>query len=956
MELKNNLDLRLKHFVVVITFLLLISKSAFAVDPTLDWKTIESENLYVHFSDGNYNIAERVSAIAEAAHIRLTDELQWHPVDKTHIVLSDETDLPNGYAAPIFFNRTVIFLAQPTSINTLEDFDDWLTTLIFHEYTHIIHLDKSAGSPEWLRNVLGRFFLLFPNLFQPSWVIEGLATHKETYLERGVGRGQSTMFASMMREEVANGLKPLSQVNLPVRTWPAGTVRYLYGVYFMRFIAENYGEEKLQLWIEDYSDNLIPFFVNSNSKQTFGKDMPLLWQEYQQWLEEKFQPQIKSIRSKGIRAGKRISEDAYRTDSVRAITTEAGEEVFYVRNGGYKRASLMRINADGESEELADLNTAADLDSHPVAGLLLTQNEYCNNYTIYKDIFLYDESLGQLKRLTECGRYLYASWHPDGADIIAVHNDANTFELHLLDKSAQLKEVLWRATDGEILGQIDVSPDGKNIVAAKWQRDSGWNLGLYDIETSSWKKITSGVSITANPQFAPDGNILFSLEADGVYNLHRYDVVSKHIEQLTNLIGGAFQSSQASVDGAIYYAGYTADGYAIYKLDVDEANAAEMFAEPEDTSVSYLNAPSYEVSSRQEKDYSALSNMSPRWWFPTFQISDQRSDLGVTTSGADALSIHSYSINASYDSKLSLPAGSLSYAYADRLFLSTARMNEISLDSNGDIDRVSKRDITSAVLSFPDKQMQQQSDLLFSLIHDKTSDEKLAIGATPFESFEDSLLGVAWLYNSADLNALSISLNDGVKVRLVAEDSEVLNSDYSGQVFTVDLRKYHRLGKESVLALRFLQGWGTDQPKDFKLGGEGIGDNVVNTILGYTNNDRVFNARRYGLRGYKEGLPQLRGRRAQILTAEWRFPLQRLEQGVMAPPIGLMQWFGTLFAETGSAYHDSPETYYSSAGFELSADVALFYNLVLRGRLGYAHGFDKALGDDRVYIKVGSSF
>ena len=76
----------------------------------------------------------------------------------------------------------------------------------------------------------------------------------------------------------------------------------------------------------------------------------------------------------------------------------------------------------------------------------------------------------------------------------------------------------------------------------------------------------------------------------------------------------------------------------------------------------------------------------------------------------------------------------------------------------------------------------------------------------------------------------------------------------------------------------------------------------------------------------------------------------------MAPPVGLMQWFGTVFAETGSAYQDSPDTYYSSAGMELTADVNLFYHLLLRTRVGYAHGFDRELGENRLYLEIGSSF
>ena len=278
------------------------------------------------------------------------------------------------------------------------------------------------------------------------------------------------------------------------------------------------------------------------------------------------------------------------------------------------------------------------------------------------------------------------------------------------------------------------------------------------------------------------------------------------------------------------------------------------------------------------------------------------------------------------------------------------------LDANADLNRISNRDIAGAILAFPNRRMLDQTDLLFSVIYDKTSDDELAVSAIPAEDFADHLLGIAWLYDSADFNPLSISLNDGMNLRLVAEDSDLLNSDFSGQVYTLDWRQYIRTGKESVFALRFLQGWGTDEPREFKLGGEGFSNNVANIFLGFNNNEGIFNQREYALRGYKEGLPQLRGRRAQLLTAEWRFPLQRLEKGFMAPPAGLMQWFATVFAETGSAYQDSPDTYYSSAGFELIADFNLFYNLTLRTRLGYAHGFDKELGEDRVYLKVGSSF
>ncbi len=939
-----------QRIVLIVCCLLFLNKSVFAVDPGLDWKTIESEHLYVHFADGNKDLAERALMIAEAAHERLTKSLNWNPKEKTHIILSDETDQPNGFASPIFFNYSVLFLAPPTSVNTLEDFDDWLTTLITHEYTHIVHLDKSAGSPEYLRKLFGRFLFLFPNLFQPSWIHEGLATYEETDLKRGIGRGQSTLYASMMREEMAKGLQPISHVNLPVSTWPAGTTRYLYGVYFINFLVDKYGQEKMRVWIEEYSDNLLPFFINTNARQTLGKNLTPLWAEYQQWLKEKFQPQITAIKAKGVKAGKQLSVANYRTDSVRAIATAEGDEIYYVSNSGYQRATLMLVDAEGKTQELLRLNNIVNLDVHPQSGLLLTQDEYCNNYTIYSDLYLYDKNKKKLKRLTECGRFLFASWFPDGKQIAAVFHDVDHFELQLLDTDAKLKDVLWSGKNGEIVGQIDVSPDGEYIVASVWRKGKGWNVERFNLAERSWQNVTTGVDIAANPQYDPYGNILFSLEADGVYNLQRYDPVTEKVDQITNLIGGAFQSSQASIDGPVYYAGYSAEGYAIYKLD-DTSSFSQTPAFKDDR----LQLIDYPIRPHRQRDYSALSNMYPRWWFPTWLFTDQRSELGLTTAGSDALGIHNYFITASYDFKLDKPAAKLSYAYADRLFLSATRLNEIRLDVNGEVNRISSRSIASAVLAFPDNTIQSQSNLLFGLVYDNTADDELAAGITPREDFVDNLLGIAWLYNSANINPLSISLIDGMNLRLVAEDSDALNSDFSGQVYTLDWRQYIRTGKESVLALRFLQGWGTDQPRPFELGGEGSNDSAVSILLG-TGNQPVFDQRHYALRGYKEGLPQLRGRRAQVFSGEWRFPLQRIERGIMTPPVGLMQWFGTVFVETGSAYRDSPDKYYSSAGIEIDADINIFYGAVLRTSLGYAHGFDSDIGDDLVYFRIGSSF
>ncbi len=77
----------------------------------------------------------------------------------------------------------------------------------------------------------------------------------------------------------------------------------------------------------------------------------------------------------------------------------------------------------------------------------------------------------------------------------------------------------------------------------------------------------------------------------------------------------------------------------------------------------------------------------------------------------------------------------------------------------------------------------------------------------------------------------------------------------------------------------------------------------------------------------------------------------------IANPAGLHQLAGVLFIDTGSAWNGGgmPSKYYTGSGIELIADVSVFYQLNIRTRLGFAHGFDDS-GENRGYASLGSAF
>jgi len=136
-------------------------QAALTHDPSLHWKTLTSTHFEIHFHHGEEALAHEVAAIAERTHERLTRSLNWRPAQRTQMILTDRFDFSNGSATPFPRNTMTIIVTPPRSDSVLNNYNDWLDTLITHEYTHILHLDKRAGLPAGLQRVFGRLLPLF---------------------------------------------------------------------------------------------------------------------------------------------------------------------------------------------------------------------------------------------------------------------------------------------------------------------------------------------------------------------------------------------------------------------------------------------------------------------------------------------------------------------------------------------------------------------------------------------------------------------------------------------------------------------------------------------------------------------------------------------------------------------------------------------------------------------------
>ncbi|MCO7226521.1 hypothetical protein [Pleionea sp. CnH1-48] len=916
----------------LLCFLAVIVNNVWAFDPSLNWQTLSSAHFKIHYSDDQEALAKRTARLAEAIHNKLSKEINWQPEQKTHLILTDHTDLANGYATFFPFNRSALFVHPPSA--GAMDFNSWLETLIRHEYTHILHLDKSHGPTENLKTVLGRFAFLFPNSYQPSWLVEGFATYHETDATLHRGRGQSTLFAMMMRAELKHGFKSVAEVNMASSSWPLNA-RYLYGYYFFEFLSVTYGKDKVQSLIENYSNNFIPFMLNTSFEQNFGKDLNALWKDFESYLRNKLmtvnaQHSIEALTDDGF----------FKSD----FAMNDDGELFIVKNDGVHQAALIKRSNNGDEQHLVDINIFANIDHHPIQGLLIAQPEYCDEFRLNYDLYHYNEQTHDFTRLTRCARYTEGVWSSDGDYIIALKAENGIFQIDRLSTTGLVAETLWKGQQDVIVSHLTLSKDNKTL-AASVQR-SGHpraNIELFSMDTRQWQRLLADNAHQWHPDFiANDTAIRFSSDRDGSFNSYRWDLTEQQLTQESTSTQGLFKT--LAHEGKHFSIGYTHKGYEIFSYQ-PTAQPIELQTESR-WHIPPLVTPTEEIDFTITP-YSSWDSLAPKWWFPFVVGDGETLEVGAQTSGQDALENHFYFAAVSFDVERLFPNLFANYWFNHQWEFSIR--NTFDVDPGPNIDFFERERKAKLGYHIPWTFVNHQWDLEFAVSAEHSSFGRWFNDQAFYDAkFKNTLGGIVLSYNSAQYFARSISANDGRSLRLSLASSDIFDSSFYGKSAVLDWREYIQLVDEHALALRFVAASAERGSQIFEMGGN-FSDSYFQVSPGIIQYS-------YALRGYEENLSALRGRHLRLTTAEWRLPIKHIERTAMVPPIGIEELSASVFYDRGRVFGGAGDNTFSSAGVELHAQLRLFYFLPITLRLGYADGHDDQLGQQETYLSFGTSF
>ena len=954
-----------KYFPLILIFYLPVS--AAQTDPSFSWMTLTSSHFLIHYHQGEETLARRTAVLAEDVHTRLVPRMKSQPHTPTNIVLVDAMDDANGWATPLPYNLITLYITPPTGVPGLgaQYYDDWMRMLITHEYTHIVQLDMTNSFPRALRDIFGNLY--FPNMWQPVWLKEGLAVYEETELTAG-GRNRSPATDMVLRMAVLeNNFPDMSHAANFTEKWPAGDVPYLFGGDFTSFIAKKYGREKLADLSIDYSGRWWPFLVNSSAQRVFGSGYPALWHEWKSGLSGRYGADERRVLAQSLTRSRALTQRGYK-NLAPAISPD-GRRVAYAVYNADEHPSIHLMNVDG-SDDRKLLNNNA-LSGQSIAwgpdgnGLYYTKTEMVRNTNLYNDIYYYDLEQRREIRLTRHLRARDAAPSPDGTKLVFVTNQLGKSRLAML---SPIQKTIVKEQDISWLGEDNTSqfetprfsPDGQKIAVGVRQQDGFKDIWIFDSQGNKLDELMHDRAIDGGAVWSADGRSLyFSSDRSGIFNLYAYDLATRIISQVSNVLGGAFMPSITPDGNEIAFANYSSHGYDIHVMENRQAawKAADAYHDPY-PKLEYNEQPvSFELG-----PYSPLPTLYPKLWLPNFGYSTYSGFLGgVFTFGADAVGRHSYTLSALYGPSEQRTWYDFNYIYAGmfpRLEFRAMDMDwgyaSLFEQQAGFIAKgnyIERARVLDAALVFPLTKLDQQHELGIGYRR------KAMAGLSqvpPWAGYDGAIPAqgvlasgrVSYFFNNAERYGYSISPENGRSIELGYERlSKIIGSDFNLEKVTFDWHEYIDLPFDHhVMLLRAYAGKSTGDviaQRAFQLGGDNPGDLTINVI-----EQNVY------LRGYQ--FNQYRGQKIGLLSAEYRFPIQNIENGLNNAPLFFKRLHGAIFAEAGNAW----DTIYSSkdlkraVGFEARVDVSLAYVLPVTVRFGIA----KALDDRRDTTLIASAW
>lgn len=951
------------------------TESATRVDPLLKFRTLGTEHFIIYFHQGKERLALRLAAIVEDVWRAVGRDLGVTSPRRTHVILADQSELASGWATPLPFNTIFVTAAAPSGSEFIGRTDDWLRVVFAHEYTHIVHMDRSEGWARVFRGLFGRTPIAFPNAWLPAWQIEGLATWEESALTSGGRLAAGDFRAIEHGAGRARRVEPVDRVNGGLTDWPAGHAPYAFGLGFHEYLATRFGAARFAD-LAARTSRRPPFFGAGAYRAVYGTSLGRLWRDYSTFVAEG------AASRTGDATLVRLTHEGFMMSGprfARGACSRCPREIVYSVRNPHALPSLQAISVGGSSPRRLATRYLGSTAAVGGRFVVFDQQEIRRNVGLYSDLYVLDRSSGDVRALTREARLQDPDLSSEGGVVACVRADRGRRDLVLARLATGLLEsdaldAVRVETVRVLASDLDTqfstprwSPDGSAIVAARHRPGALSEIVLVDPGSGRLRVLASHPAARiVTPTWRPDGRaVIAAADFDGgPFNLYEFSVAdSTPPRQLTATTGGAFWPDVSADGQDIVFVGYSPDGFDLFTTAYPAAPPLASVGEWPRPAVE--RSPPYAVAGAPRAgSYSPWPTLAPTSWAPVV-VNDNHLRAGFVTGGSDVLHRHVYSASASWlvngpDAARRpgalTPDWQLAYVY-DRwrpmIFASASSDTFLSTAVPGTDGRpgaatLRERETEAGVL-VPFRHIRATHRLLVSLAH--STERYLFPANQPSRARVASRLGAAT--STSQEFGYSISPERGVQLGGTVETAR-LDGGPSSRAATVtgDVRAYlPGLADHHVVAVRLGGGMTLDRStagRTFLLGGSGASRDVLSFDRDAFSTMRGFPSAAFA------------GRRVALFNADYRWPLARPQRGYHLWPVFLNTVHAAVFTDLGHAWTDGfrARDLKTSAGAELSLNIVAGYSFPFTTSIGAAWGRDGAESTSRatVYARIGKAF
>jgi hypothetical protein len=657
------------------------SAAAQGAPPHVEYRTFDTPHFRVVYAPGLREVALRAAAHAEEGHRRLRASLFPAPSPRIELLVTDHTDLSNGFATIAPAPRITLWARPPMDGTALSSFDEWMALVTHHELAHIFHLDRTGALGRAARRVFGRApesWPFFTAGLQPRWAVEGVAVQVESG-HTGAGRIHGTALASVVRAQALDGsVEALGQALGTSPVWPGGNRPYVFGSLFFHWLEEEHGADAVRDFFLAAADQWVPFRLDAAAREATGSSLVELWEDWQRHVEADARTRAEARERAGSRGVEASSTGGGRSgdgsrSGVDLLTTGArtvahpapgtGGSVAYLRADGRTDTRIVLRDPDGEERTLARWNgVTGGLAWAPDGSLVSTQPEFVDPWRLFSDVHRIRLD-GTVERLTQGLRISHLDVDPGSGRFLGVQEGEGTNRLLVLAPDGTLEEVL-AAEDPEIhWAHPRWSPDGRRVVAIRWRR-GGWSGPvLLDPEGGEGVVLLEDRAVHTAPAWSPSGDrILWASDRDGAMNILSVQVdpagEAGPVRQVTSTTTGATQPAVDPEGEWVYFALQGREGWDLARIPYEPQGwpdalppesrfvAAEAAANPRPL-------PPDPPIVEEDRPWSPGSSLLPRYWLPTLGEAEFVGDarvlpwtVGMRTSGADLVGRHRWRVEA----------------------------------------------------------------------------------------------------------------------------------------------------------------------------------------------------------------------------------------------------------------------------------------------------------------------